>query len=551
MKRDHASDPLLHMPSDFDLDDAFMSEADSAVEASEPPPDAARPQGRPLPAIIEPVSAGLETVTDATGSFSIAELLETDVPLDWREAVSIARRMCEAIAHHPAAGTHEYHLDPRQIEITEKGDVVVEPGEPGTDPFVKQIGRMLRALLEGREAPAQLRLLVSQAVFDVPGFVSLEEFSEALRSFEGQAQGDAVRVAFRRVREKKYTAPVASATTLPLALPATGQLSSVRAGNNSGEPKDVVVVERARQRLPRSHYLAAAAAIAVGAATPLVFWLNRDNYQIPIPAPQVAIVPTIPAVLTMAPSVVATTPSVAPQPTASAPPPEAAPTPPIPQPPVVAPPKPRLALQQPSLDAPPAAGRPEPVLPSVPEVPSAPRPRTVVPDAGQDRSLRTLALAFDHYNRARAALDQEQYEQALSEAGHAEALLATLDVSVPPGELRDRIGEIVARADAVRTREEARVYTTSDPDVTPPVAVGRQLPSTAPASLARTKVGTLELVIGRDGQVETLKLRTPLNRFHERMIVSAAKAWRYRPALKNGKPVRFVLVSSINLPENY
>jgi hypothetical protein len=34
------------------------------------------------------------------------------------------------------------------------------------------------------------------------------------------------------------------------------------------------------------------------------------------------------------------------------------------------------------------------------------------------------------------------------------------------------------------------------------------------------------------------------------MIVSAAKAWRYRPALKDGKPVRFRLVTSINLPEN-
>jgi hypothetical protein len=297
--------------------------------------------------------------------------------------------------------------------------------------------------------------------------------------------------------------------------------------------------------------LAVAAAIAIGAATPLVFWLNRDNYQVQIPAPQVAIVPTIPVVLTTPPSVVASMPSVAPQPTAPAPPSEAAPTPPLPQPPVVAVPRPRLA-QQPSLDVPAVTGRPGPVLaPRAPEEPIARPPTVVVPDAVQDPSLRTLALAFEHYNRARAALDDNNYQQALFDAGRAESLLDTLDVGVAPGELHDRINELIGRADALRAQEEAHVYTTADAEVTPPVAVGRQLPSAPPVTVARSRIGTLELVINPQGQVETLRLRTPLNRFHERMIVSAAKAWRYRPALKNGKPVRFLLVSSINLPENY
>jgi hypothetical protein len=33
------------------------------------------------------------------------------------------------------------------------------------------------------------------------------------------------------------------------------------------------------------------------------------------------------------------------------------------------------------------------------------------------------------------------------------------------------------------------------------------------------------------------------------MIVSAVKAWRYTPALRGGKPVRFKLTISVNLPE--
>jgi len=568
----------LHLPSDFDLDEAFLSEADpdappvadateSVLETvTEPVFEAARALGRPHPVSTTPAPSEGQDVSDPTPAFSIAELLETDVPLDWREAVSIARRMCDTIARHPAAGTQEYYLDPRHIVITEKGEIVVEPGEPGSDPFVKQVGRILRALLEGGEAPAQLRLLISQAVFDVPGFVSLEDFSAALSSFEKQAQGDAVRVAFRRVRERKYSAPpLASAPSLPVALPAASSLPAGRAGNGSAEPA-TLAVERSPRRVVPMRSLAAVAAMAIGAATPLVFWLNRDSYQVRIPAPQVEVLPTTLAVI--------------PQPTLLAPSIEAVPAQPIDaipaplltEPPLVTLPRPQARLPQrapaggtggitegpgritqvPFPDAAPVMRPPGPVLPSssAPEEPSTPRPSAIVPDAGQDRSLRTLALAFDHYNRARTALDRDDYQQALSDGDRAESLLDTLDVNVAPGELRDRLNELIARADAVRAREEARVYTTADAEVTPPVAVGRQLPSAAPASVARSTIGTLEMVIGRGGQVETLRLRTPLNRFHERMIVSAAKAWRYRPALKNGRPVRFLLVSSINLPES-
>jgi outer membrane biosynthesis protein TonB len=63
-------------------------------------------------------------------------------------------------------------------------------------------------------------------------------------------------------------------------------------------------------------------------------------------------------------------------------------------------------------------------------------------------------------------------------------------------------------------------------------------------------VGVLEIVVGKAGDVEFVKLHTPLNRYHERMVVSAAKAWRYRPARKDGKPVRYRLTVAINLPES-
>ena len=99
---------------------------------------------------------------------SLAELLENTGPVDWPEAVAIAQRICRAVSRHPTAGAHGYLLDTRHVEITEQGELRALAGPPGGDPLVKQVGRILRALLEGGTAPLQLRLVASQAAFEFP-----------------------------------------------------------------------------------------------------------------------------------------------------------------------------------------------------------------------------------------------------------------------------------------------------------------------------------------------------------------------------------------------
>ena len=161
-----------------------------------------------------------------------------------------------------------------------------------------------------------------------------------------------------------------------------------------------------------------------------------------------------------------------------------------------------------------------------------------------------LAAAERDYTNAEIALRAGNYDQAFVEASRISKLLDANDNDAAAATLRAAIGQLMARAAALKLAEEQRVYTLDDDEVTPPIALSRQLPAAAPIGVRRHLVGHLELLISREGEVEMLKLHTPLNRFHERMIVSAAKAWRYRPALRNGKPVRFRLLSSINLPES-
>lgn len=159
------------------------------------------------------------------------------------------------------------------------------------------------------------------------------------------------------------------------------------------------------------------------------------------------------------------------------------------------------------------------------------------------------ALARRDYMNARTALDAGDYDRALSEGGRIATMLADYDRDAAFAGLHSAVQQLLARAAAMKAREDERIYTEADQGVTPPAPLSRQLPAALPFGITSQTVGTLEMLISREGEVETVKLHTPLNRYHERMIVSAAKAWRYRPASKDGRPVRFRLITTINLPE--
>ena len=87
--------------------------------------------------------------------------------------------------------------------------------------------------------------------------------------------------------------------------------------------------------------------------------------------------------------------------------------------------------------------------------------------------------------------------------------------------------------------EAVDVFTAADSTVTPPVIVRPVLPKELPPGVPANQVGTIELVVDEQGDVLHVKLVSPANRFHERMLVSAAKMWKFRPAYKDGIPVRY------------
>ena len=116
------------------------------------------------------------------GPVSLVELIERHNGFDWREAVAVIRQICLYLRDHSPQAP--ILLDARTIQITDKGEVRLLSGQTSSDPLVIQVGRLLRTMLMGKEAPPELRLLLSQATFELPIFESIEDVDRALAQLD-------------------------------------------------------------------------------------------------------------------------------------------------------------------------------------------------------------------------------------------------------------------------------------------------------------------------------------------------------------------------------
>jgi hypothetical protein len=86
--------------------------------------------------------------------------------------------------------------------------------------------------------------------------------------------------------------------------------------------------------------------------------------------------------------------------------------------------------------------------------------------------------------------------------------------------------------------DSTRIYSSVELEVSPPRLRYPQLPR-EPAPGANT--GYFDLLIDESGDVEVVKLISPAHRYQDRMLVAAAKAWKFKPAMLHGIPVKYRL----------
>jgi protein TonB len=91
------------------------------------------------------------------------------------------------------------------------------------------------------------------------------------------------------------------------------------------------------------------------------------------------------------------------------------------------------------------------------------------------------------------------------------------------------------------TPPEPWAYSSADDDVEPPVLLRQQMPAEPRTGNREQFASELELVIDEHGLVQRVRLDSAAPSLNDRMIVAAAKAWRFRPATRNGQAVPYVL----------
>lgn len=93
-----------------------------------------------------------------------------------------------------------------------------------------------------------------------------------------------------------------------------------------------------------------------------------------------------------------------------------------------------------------------------------------------------------------------------------------------------------------------RIYTVDDADVVPPIVVSQVLPPWRPSRQeTQTYQIAVILVIDETGSVASFRMEGNLHPSYRSQFQDAIRHWKYRPAMKDGKPVKFQKVVGIRL----
>jgi TonB family protein len=190
---------------------------------------------------------------------------------------------------------------------------------------------------------------------------------------------------------------------------------------------------------------------------------------------------------------------------------------------------------------------------------------------------RVLPVATkDLYAKAKANFEQKRYVTASTQLKDLVDLLEDEDLDPNAGAFADlklvaegflrladaeieaaRVAEAAA-ASALRTSaaqpgasDASRVYSDTDEGVVAPVAVARSVPvwrrPASPAFAGRSFQGQLRVLIDEKGRVESATLLRPLIEGYDALLLDAVRNWQFRPATKDGQPVKYVKLFTIDV----
>jgi TonB family protein len=87
-------------------------------------------------------------------------------------------------------------------------------------------------------------------------------------------------------------------------------------------------------------------------------------------------------------------------------------------------------------------------------------------------------------------------------------------------------------------RRAPEIFTSDTTGITEPVVVRQELPP-YPGRVTSDLTGIVEVVIDETGKVESASMLRSIDPRYNRLVLAAAKSWVYRPARREGAPVKY------------
>ena len=132
---------------------------------------------------------------------------------------------------------------------------------------------------------------------------------------------------------------------------------------------------------------------------------------------------------------------------------------------------------------------------------------------------------------------------AFRDLSAARELAASAAAAAPAPSARDTSSPVES---AAAKPPEPAVFRDGAPNLVPPVVVSQTLP---PSHLAERRLwtGAIEVLIDETGKVLSARMAMPVQPTYDRQLLQAALNWKYRPAVKDGMPARYIKVINVRL----
>jgi TonB-like protein len=420
-------------------------------------------------------------MTKKKSMYSVAQVLRPDFGRSWHEAVAIVQEVASQLSPGLAVPAPEDLL-------FEDNALVFGFGSESDELPVTSLAVLLQGLLEGIEAPGGLRDLATENAKPSPAHTTVQGFSRALAFYERPNRANDLSAIGGRLRGAK---PVDAEQTEFAKLRERVSRQAEEKHEEEQPSKGTEPKKESRQLSSRQKALIAAASAAAVLLIAFAGFARGSGKSVTpgvLERTEDVIARTISKGLDRMGGVTAAAPSVEPR----------------------------------------TAEAPERELP---------RDRRSNADDPIPTSTTGRPLARDiHLGRSAPSLASPPHAAAAEPSRSSPVVTPVAPLPTAPAPSESVPPALLPAP--TNAGNEGAIYSRADPGVQPPAFIRPQMPKDPPPGV---DTGYFDIVVSQTGDVEQVQLVSPTRKFQERMLMAAAKAWKFRPAMLNGQPVKYRL----------